>query len=68
MLRYAIEKMSDAERKEWMSIPQTFTPAKVSRTNRFAGIPVSHLLCTTDKIDLTIGRQDSLKDETLSIV
>ena len=28
MLRYAIEKMSDAERKEWMSIPQDFTPAK----------------------------------------
>jgi 3-methyladenine DNA glycosylase AlkD len=25
MLRYAIEKMSDAERKEWMSIPQTLS-------------------------------------------
>jgi 3-methyladenine DNA glycosylase AlkD len=25
MLRYAIEKMSDKERKEWMSIPQTLS-------------------------------------------
>ena len=40
MLRYAIEKMSDAERKQWMAIPQTFAPAKVSKANRFAGIPV----------------------------
>ena len=33
MLRYAIEKMSDAERKEWMSIPQDFTPAKKHSLN-----------------------------------
>ncbi len=38
MLRYAIEKMSGTERKEWMSIPQDYAPARVSKANRFAGI------------------------------
>ena len=38
MLRYAIEKMSETERKEWMSIPQDYAPARVSKANRFAGI------------------------------
>ena len=34
MLRYAIEKMSDAERKEWMSIPQDFALAKKHSLNK----------------------------------
>ena len=41
MLRYAIEKMSEQERQYWMAIPQDFAPAKNSKANRFAGIPVS---------------------------
>jgi hypothetical protein len=32
--------MSEKERQEWMSIPQDFAPAKKSKVNRFAGIPV----------------------------
>ena len=40
MLRYAIEKMSETERKEWMTIPQDYAPAKVSKANRYAGLPV----------------------------
>ena len=40
MLRYAIEKMSEQERQYWMAIPQDLAPAKKSRVNRFAGIPV----------------------------
>ena len=40
MLRYAIEKMSETERKEWMSIPtDKFTSDYVVKTNPFAGIP-----------------------------
>ena len=41
MLRYAIEKMSEQERQYWMAIPQDFAPAKKSKVNRFAGVPVS---------------------------
>jgi len=40
MLRYAIEKMPERERQYWLNIPQDFAPAKKSKTNRFAGIPV----------------------------
>ena len=41
MLRYAIEKMPETERKEWMSIPtDKFTSDYVVRVNPFAGIPV----------------------------
>ena len=40
MLRYAIEKMPEQERQYWMAIPQDFAPAKKSKANRFAGIPV----------------------------
>ena len=40
MLRYAIEKMPEQERQYWLNIPQDFAPAKKSKTNRFAGIPV----------------------------
>ena len=41
MLRYAIEKMSDDERKEWLSIPtDKFVSDDVAKTSSFAGIPV----------------------------
>ena len=41
MLRYAIEKMSEEERKQWMSIPtDKFVSDNVVKTNPFAGIPV----------------------------
>ena len=41
MLRYAIEKMSDEERKEWMEVPaDRFISDYVVKTNPFAGIPV----------------------------
>ena len=40
MLRYAIEKMPEQERQYWLDIPQDFAPAKKSKTNRFAGIPM----------------------------
>ena len=44
MLRYAIEKMPEQERQYWMNIPQTFSSAKPSKSNRFAGIPVPDFL------------------------
>ena len=45
MLRYAIEKMSEAERKEWMSIPtDKFVSDYVVKTNPFAGISVSEFV------------------------
>ena len=45
MLRYAIEKMSDDERKEWLSIPtDKFVSDDVAKTNSFAGIPVPDLV------------------------
>ena len=41
MLRYAIEKMSERERKEWMSIPmERATSDYVVKTSPFAGISV----------------------------
>ena len=40
MLRYAIEKMPEQERQYWMNIPQDYAPAKKSKANRFAGIPI----------------------------
>ena len=40
MLRYAIEKMPEQERLYWLNIPQDLAPAKKSKANRFAGIPV----------------------------
>ena len=43
MLRYAIEKMSEEERQYWLNVPQDFAPAKKSRVNRFAGVPVPDL-------------------------
>ena len=41
MLRYAIEKMPETERKEWMRIPfEKFKNDSVVKTSPFAGIPV----------------------------
>ena len=41
MLRYAIEKMSERERKEWMSIPmERATSDYVVKTSPFAGMPI----------------------------
>ena len=60
---------------QWLLLLREFDPTISSSypyvfSNYAANIQhkIAHLLCTTDKIDLTIGRQDSLKDETLSIV
>ena len=44
MLRYAIEKMSEQERQYWLNIPQTFSPAKPSKSNRCAGVAVPDFL------------------------
>ncbi len=44
MLRYAIEKMPEQERQYWLNIQQDITPAKKSKANRFAGIPVPDFL------------------------
>lgn len=53
MLRYAIEKMPEKERKEWMSIPaDKFTSDYVLRTSPFAGIPVP------DFVDLILSHQE----------
>ena len=53
MLRYAIEKMPEKERKEWMSIPaDKFTSDYVVRTSPFAGIPVP------DFVDLILSHQE----------
>ena len=53
MLRYAIEKMPEAERKEWMSIPaDRFASDYVVRTSPFAGIPVA------DFVDVILNNQE----------
>ena len=51
MLRYAIEKMPEQERQYWMAIPQDFAPAKRSKVNRFAGVPVSDFVEMIQKGD-----------------
>ena len=59
MLRYAIEKMSEKERKEWMSIPtDKFTSDYVVKTNPFAGIPVP------DFVDIIL-QQENKRDEAM---
>ena len=59
MLRYAIEKMSETERKEWMSIPtDKFTSDYVVKTNPFAGIPVP------DFVDIILQQNDK-SDEAM---
>jgi len=53
MLRYAIEKMLETERKEWMSIPaDRFASDYVVRTSPFAGIPVPEF------VDLILNHQE----------
>jgi len=55
MLRYAIEKMPERERKEWMSIPaDKFTSNYAVKANPFVGIPVPDfvdIICEGDKSD-----------------
>ena len=59
MLRYAIEKMPDRERKEWMSIPtKRFVSDYVVKTNPFAGIAVP------DFVDIIL-RKDNMGDEAM---
>ena len=59
MLRYAIEKMPEKERKEWMSISaDKFVSNRVVRTNPFAGIAVP------DFIDIIL-RQSDQSDEAI---
>ena len=59
MLRYAIEKMSDKERKQWMSIPtDRFTSDYVVRTNPFAGIAIP------DFVDIIL-QQENKSDEAV---
>ena len=59
MLRYAIEKMSETERKEWLSIPtDKFTSDYVVKTNPFAGIPVP------DFVNIIL-QQENKRDEAM---
>ena len=53
MLRYAIEKLPDAERKEWLAVPyDRLSSDYVIRTNPFAGIAIP------DFVDIIIGDKD----------
>lgn len=59
MLRYAIEKMSESERKEWMSVPAEKTISDyVVKTSPFAGIPVP------DFVDIILQHDDK-RDEAM---
>ena len=58
MLRYAIEKMSETERKEWMSIPVMPQSTKCSNVNPYAGIPIS------DFVDIIVHEGDK-SDEAM---
>ena len=59
MLRYAIEKMPETERKEWMSIPtDKFTSDYVVKASPFAGIPVP------DFVDIILQQNDK-RDEAM---
>ena len=40
MLRYAIEKMSDEERKQWLEIPMEKCMPSVSKMSPYAGVPI----------------------------
>ena len=52
MLRYAIEKLPDAERKEWLAVPyDRFSSDYVVKTNPFAGIAIP------DLVDIILGDQ-----------
>ena len=59
MLRYAIEKLPDAERKQWLAVPtDRFQSDYVVRTNPFAGVPLP------DFIDLILAHDDN-SDEAM---
>ena len=59
MLRYAIEKMSERERKEWMSIPtDKFVSDYVVKPSPFAGLAVP------DFVDIIL-QQDDKSDEAV---
>ena len=53
MLRYAIEKLPEAERKEWLDVPyDRFSSDYVIRTNPFAGIAIP------DFVDIILNDKD----------
>ena len=53
MLRYAIEKLPETERKEWLAVPyDRFSTDYVTRTNPFAGIAIP------DFVDIILGDKD----------
>ena len=53
MLRYAIEKLPEAERKEWLAVPyDRFSSDYVIRTNPFAGIAIP------DFVDIILNDKD----------
>ena len=59
MLRYAIEKLPDAERKQWLAVPtHQFQSDYVVRTNPFAGVPLP------DFISLILAHDDN-SDEAI---
>ena len=59
MLRYAIEKMPEKERQEWMSVPTIrFVSDYVVKINLFAGIPVP------DFVDIILQQNDK-RDEAM---
>ena len=59
MLRYAIEKLPEAERKEWLTVPyDRYSTDYVIRTNPFAGIALP------DFVDIILGDKDKC-DEAL---
>ena len=53
MLRYAIEKLPEAERKEWLAVPyDRFSSDYIIKTNPFAGIAIP------DFVDIILGDKD----------
>ena len=53
MLRYAIEKLPETERKEWLAVPyDRFSTDYVVKTNPFAGIAIP------DFVDIILGDKD----------
>ena len=59
MLRYSIEKLPEAERKQWMTVPtDRFQSDYVVKTSPFAGIPLP------DFIDIILAHDDN-SDEAM---
>ena len=53
MLRYAIEKLPEAERKEWLAVPyDRFSSDYIIKTNPFAGITIPNF------VDIILGDKD----------